>query len=128
MRNDGRKTQVSYEEAKELAESSREQAWDRPSFGKELFLGNFDLSLIHPQPQPDAAMVEKGEAFLAKLRTFLEEHVDPLQIEHDAKVPAEVIDGLKRLGAFGMKIPETYGGLGLSLGYYVKAVALAGTW
>jgi alkylation response protein AidB-like acyl-CoA dehydrogenase len=128
MSENGHKREVSYEQSKELAESSREQAWDRPSFGKELFLGNFDLSLIHPQPAPDPAMVEKGEAFLATLRTFLEEHVDALQIERDAKVPESVVEGLKEIGAFGMKIPEEYGGLGLSLGYYVRAVSLAGTW
>jgi alkylation response protein AidB-like acyl-CoA dehydrogenase len=120
--------QVSYEQARELAEQSREQDWERPSFGKELFLGNFDLSLIHPQPDEPAEMREKGDAFLERLRVFLEERVDPLQIERDAKVPDDVIQGLKDLGALGMKIPEEYGGLGLSLLYYTKAVALAGTW
>ncbi len=120
--------QVSYEQARELAEQSRETQWERPSFGKELFLGNFDLSLIHPQPDEPAEMREKGDAFLERLRVFLEERVDPLQIERDAKIPDDVIQGLKELGALGMKIPEEYGGLGLSLLYYTKAVALAGTW
>jgi alkylation response protein AidB-like acyl-CoA dehydrogenase len=120
--------QVSYEQARELAEQSREQDWERPSFGKELFLGNFDLSLIHPQPDTPTEMREKGDAFLERLRVFLEERVDPLQIERDAKIPDDVIQGLKDLGALGMKIPEAYGGLGLSLLYYTKAVALAGTW
>jgi hypothetical protein len=119
---------VSEKEARQVAEDARERDWKLPSFGKELFLGNFKLDLIHPQPKLDPAAVEKGEAFLEKLRTFLLEHVDPLQIEHDAKIPDEVIDGLKELGALGMKVPEQYGGLGLSQVYYNRALALAGTW
>ena len=116
---------VTEREAREVVEAAREAEWKLPSFGKELFLGNFRLDLIHPQPPLDPAAVEKGERFLASLRIFLEERVDPLQIERDAKIPDTVIDGLKQLGAFGMKVPEQYGGLGLSQVYYNRALALA---
>src|SRR3954452_8830144 len=119
---------VSYEQAKQVAEESREAKWELPSFGRELFLGNLCLNLIHPQPRLPAEAIEKAEAFLARLRTFLEEHVDPLQIERDSKIPDEVVDGLKELGAFGMKIPEDYDGLGLSQVYYNRALAMVGTW
>ena len=51
----------SYEQSKQVAEASRETEWTKPSFGKELFLGNFRLDLIHPQPELDAAAVKKGE-------------------------------------------------------------------
>ena len=118
----------SYEQSKSIAEASRETEWKQPSFGRELFLGNFQLDLIHPQPQASAEMTAKGEAFLAKLRRFLSEQVDPLQIERDAKITDEVVDGLKALGALGMKVPEEYGGLGLSQVYYNKALALTGQW
>src|SRR4051812_897353 len=119
-------TNVSERESREVAEAAREKDWKLPSFGKELFLGNLRLDLIHPQPELDPAAVEKGEAFLAKLRAFLVEHVDPMRIERDARIPDEVLDGLKALGALGMKVPEQYGGLGLSQGYYNKALLLAG--
>jgi len=120
--------QVSEKEARQVAEAAREAEWKLPSFGKELFLGNFRLDLIHPQPKlaPDA--VERGEKFLGELRTFLENKVDPLQIERDAKIPDDVVEGLKELGALGMKIPSEYGGLGLSQVYYNKALAMAGVW
>src|SRR4051795_4723947 len=121
-------TNVSERESREVAEAAREKDWKLPSFGKELFLGNLRLDLIHPQPELDPASVEKGEAFLAKLRAFLVEHVDPMRIERDARIPDEVLEGLKALGALGMKVPETYGGLGLSQVYYNKALCLAGTW
>src|SRR5690242_18746641 len=48
-------TDVSEREARQVAEAAREQDWKLPSFGKELFLGNFRLDLIHPQPKLDAA-------------------------------------------------------------------------
>ena len=117
-----------YEESKQVAEASRETEWKQPSFGKELFLGSFRPDLIHPQPAEPAQATAKGEAFLAQLRAFLTDKVDPFQIERDAKIPEEVVDGLKELGCLGMKIPEEYGGLGLSQVYYNKALALTGTW
>jgi len=120
-------TQVSEREAREVAEAARETEWTLPSFGKELFMGSFRPDLIHPQPRLDPAAVEKGERFLADLSNFLENDVDALQIERDAKIPDEVIDGLKKLGAMGMKVDEEYGGLGLSQVYYNRALAMAGT-
>src|SRR5947209_7114289 len=105
---------VSERESRQVAEEAREREWRLPSFGKELFLGRLRLELIHPQPPVPAEAVQKGEWFLERLRAFLELEVDPLQIEREARIPERVIDGLKELGALGMKIPERYGGLGLS--------------
>src|SRR4051794_12440437 len=119
---------VTERDAREVAEAARETEWTLPSFGRELFLGNFRLDLIHPQPRVDPAQREKGERFLENLRTFLVEHVDPLEIEREAKLPEHVIQGLKDLGALGMKVPEEYGGLGLSQGDYKRALALAPAW
>src|ERR1700752_296495 len=119
---------VTEQQARDVVEAARETEWKLPSFGKELFLGNFRLDLIAPQPRLDAAAVEKGEAFLARLRAFLEAEVDPLEIERDAKIPERVLDGLKALGALGMKVPEQYGGLGLSQVYYNRPLALPGVW
>ena len=121
-------TEVTERRAREVAEAAREREWKLPSFGKELFLGNFRLDLISPQPRLDPAAVEQGEAFLARLREFLVTSVDPLEIEREARIPERVLDGLKELGALGMKVPESYGGLGLSQVYYNRALALAGVW
>jgi hypothetical protein len=121
-------TGVSEQQAREVAEAAREAEWKLPSFGKELFLGNFRLDLIHPQPQLEPEAVQKGERFLAELGEFLKREVDPLEIERESKIPESVLDGLKQLGAFGMKVAEEYGGLGLSQVYYNRALALAGVW
>jgi alkylation response protein AidB-like acyl-CoA dehydrogenase len=111
------------DQAREVAEAARETEWHKPSFAKELFLGRFRLDLIHPHPRSDQQAVGKGEAFLAKLTEFCEQ-IDGSVIEREARIPDEVIQGLKELGALGMKIPEKYGGLGLSQVYYNKALAL----
>ena len=71
-------THVSEKEARDVVEAAREEEWKLPSFGKQLFLGDFRLDLIHPQPQLDPDAVEKGEAFLSELRALLETEVDPL--------------------------------------------------
>ena len=81
---------VSEKQARDVVEAAREAEWKLPSFGKQLFLGDFRLDLIHPQPRLDPEAVEKGERFLARLREFLETEVDPLEIERDAKIPDRV--------------------------------------
>ncbi|MBV7698069.1 acyl-CoA dehydrogenase family protein [Streptomyces sp. TRM70350] len=118
---------VTEREARQVAEAAREQQWRKPSFAKELFLGRFRLDLIHPHPLPPDEDAQRGEEFLTKLRDFCETKIDPARIERDARIPDEVIDGLKELGALGMKIDTKYGGLGLTQVYYNKALALVGS-
>ena len=111
-------------EAREVAEDAREHKWESPSFVRELFEGNLRMDLIHPYPQPSAEDVAKAKPFLEALEQFLREEVDADQIDRDRKVPESVIQGLRELGAFGIKIPEEYGGLGLSQLMYTKAIGL----
>jgi hypothetical protein len=54
---------VTEQEAARVVEAARETEWKLPSFGKELFLGNFRLDLIHPQPPRDPSAVERASAF-----------------------------------------------------------------
>ncbi len=120
--------QVTEKDARQVAEAARETEWSKPSFGKELFLGHFRLDLISPHPRPSEEDRRRGEEFLGVLERFLSERVDPLQIERDACIPEDVIQGLKEIGALGMKIPQEYDGLGLTTVYYNRALALAGSW
>ena len=103
-------------------EAARETTWRKPSFAKKLFLGRFDLDLIHPHPEPGPESVARGEAFLERLRQFADAEIDGQVIEREARIPDQVIKGLRDLGAFGMKIPEEYGGLDLSQVYYNRAL------
>ena len=113
-------------DARAVAEAARDTSWDRPSFAKGLYLGSFDLSLIHPWPQAPADDVERGEAFMDRLTAYCRT-MSGRKIERDARIPDEYLAGLAGLGVFGMKIPREYGGLGLSLVYYGRALALLGS-
>jgi alkylation response protein AidB-like acyl-CoA dehydrogenase len=117
---------VSERQARQVAEAAREREWRKPSFGKELFLGRLRLDLVEPWPQPDPADTAKGEEFLAQLGEYART-MDGAEIERDARIPDEVFRRLAGLGAFGMKIDEKYGGLGLTNYYYCKALMLIGS-
>jgi alkylation response protein AidB-like acyl-CoA dehydrogenase len=126
-RQQDRVRNVSERQSRQVAEEAREAAWHRPSFGRQLFLGDFQLNLIYPHPRPSRESSERGEEFCARLRAFCESSVDGAQIEGDARLPDEVVKGLAALGAFGMKIEPEYGGLGLTNLYYNRALLIAGS-
>jgi alkylation response protein AidB-like acyl-CoA dehydrogenase len=113
----------SEQESREVAEAARESEWTAPSFVRELFLGNFRLDLIHPYPRQAPEDKAKTDAYIARLRTFMEE-VDSDAIDRTGELPPEVVQGLRDLGAFGLKIPEEYGGIGLSQVGYGRTVGM----
>jgi alkylation response protein AidB-like acyl-CoA dehydrogenase len=120
-------THVDERQARKVAEEARETTWRQPSFGKQLFLGDLQLDLIHPHPKPADEARQRGEEFCAKMTEFAQNHIDGARIERDARIPDETIKGLAALGAFGMKIAPEYGGLGLSQLYYNRALIIAGS-
>jgi alkylation response protein AidB-like acyl-CoA dehydrogenase len=115
-------------EALEVTEAAREGTWQYPSFVADLFMGRLRTDLIFPFPEQDEADRRIGDEFLARLEPFLKEHVDPDEIDRTGELPARVIEGLARLGCFGMKIPKAYGGLGLSLTNYNRVITLLGSY
>lgn len=109
--------------SRQVAESARETEWTRPSFAKGLYLGRCDISLIHPHPSPPRARNDDGEQFLARLTETLN-GMDGQVIEQNAQIPDSYLRDLAGLGVFGIKIPREYGGLGLSLTCYGRALML----
>ncbi|MBX3326863.1 MAG: acyl-CoA dehydrogenase family protein [Nitrospira sp.] len=110
----------------ERIEEARERVTGR-SFMAGLFAGKPDFSLLlMPEEPPE----EKAawEEFRPRLETFLTAQVDPDEIERTAKIPESVLKGLFTLGAFGMKIPKQYGGLGFSYMNYGRALILMASW
>ena len=120
------RVEASESEARELAEAAREAEWRRPSFAKELYLGRLDLSLIHPHPRGAPEDAVRGEAYLAELRAVCETMEGQL-IEREDRIPDEYVAALADIGTFGIKIPQEYGGLGLSMSYYGRALMLVGS-
>jgi alkylation response protein AidB-like acyl-CoA dehydrogenase len=119
-------TQVSEQEARQVAEAARETEWSKPSFVRELFLGRLRMDLIDPPPAPDPEEQKRAQAFFRKVEQFLDT-VDHQAIERDGKIPDDVLQGLREIGAFGIKIPQEYGGLGLSQASYNHAISLFST-
>jgi len=115
-------------EAMEVAEASRETEWEKPSFVGDLFLGKLNLDLIHPFPEQPASDQAEADEFLARLERFLAENVDADKIDAQGEYDYELFKGFNELGAWGMKIPKEYGGLGFSATNYNRAIGLVATW
>lgn len=111
--------------AMELAESSRDTR-ELSGFAASLYDGRPDFGLVSPFPLQSAADRSAGDSFLDPLADFLRHHTDPDAIDREGEIPDEVLDGLAKLGAFGIKIPREYGGLGLSQTNYSRAAMLLG--
>ncbi|MDQ5872883.1 MAG: acyl-CoA dehydrogenase family protein, partial [Acidobacteriota bacterium] len=114
---------VAEADSRKVAEEAREAEWRAPSFLKEIFLGNFRLDLVSPFPE---APLDRPEfrAFMERLERLLVDEVDSDRIDREGKIPPNVINRLAELGAFGIKIPKEYGGLGFSQREYTEAIKL----
>src|SRR3954471_14925221 len=115
-------------EALELAEASRDPLDERGSFASNLFIGRYDFDRIFPYPAQSDEDRAKGEPFLKELREYLETNVNADEIDRTGEIPQKNIDDLFAMGAFGVKIPTQYGGLGLSQVNYGRAAMLLGSW
>lgn len=114
---------ASEKEARDVAEGARETEWAHPSFVRELFLGRFRLDLIHPHPPADPAEEARAKPFMDKLRNFME-RLESEEIDRTGEIPERDVQELRDMGAFGIKIPKEYGGLGLSQMSYVRAIEM----
>ena len=114
--------------ALDLAESSRDPLDERGSFASNLFIGRYDFDRIFPYPAQSTEDRAKGDPFLKELRDYLEANVDADEIDRTGEIPQKNIDELFAMGAFGVKIPTQYGGLGLSQVNYGRAAMLLGSW
>ena len=114
--------------ALELTEAAREAGAANGRSPAGCSWANSTWPAVHPFPMQSAEDRDQGDAFLETLETFLREKVDPDEIDRTGEIPQPVIDGLARLGAFGIKIPTEYGGLGLSQTNYCRAGMLLGSY
>src|SRR5256884_6237615 len=83
-------------------------------FAKGLFQGHFVSDWVMPYPRIPAAQQTELDETLSELRQFLDEHLHPAEIDRQADIPREVIDGLGRVGVLGMTAPKEYGGRGFT--------------
>src|SRR2546429_7087914 len=79
-------------------------------FAKGLFQGHFVSDWVMPYPRIPAAQQTELDETLTELRKFLDEHLDPVEIDRQADIPRSVIDCLGRVCVLGMTAPKEYGG------------------
>ena len=111
--------------AVEMTEAAREQT-DASSFVADLFMGKTKLSKLMPFPEQTHEDRDQGDAFLQRLDKILHEQVDPDAIDRNGEIPDDVIESLAGIGAFAIKVPTQYGGLGLSQTNYCRAAMKLG--
>ena len=91
-----------------------------PSLTRQLFTGTIDESILFPYPRITDDEDRRVTAFLDELRAYLDANLDREWIDENEQIPAEVMEGLKRIGLFGISLPTEYGGMGLSQSAYCR--------
>ncbi|MGC3976243.1 MAG: acyl-CoA dehydrogenase family protein [Nitrospira sp.] len=76
---------------------------------------------------PLPARSDAASKFLDSLRHLLVEKVDPETIDREGVIGQDVFAALREIGAFGMKIPRGYGGLGFTQSEYHEVATLLGS-
>lgn len=113
--------------ALELAEASRDKLRRRDSFCAGLFMGEFAWDKMHPYPEQAEEDRKAAAPFLDELNRILRDHTDPDEIDRSGEISQDVIDRLALLGAFGIKVPKEYDGLGQSQTTYSRAAVALGS-
>ncbi len=110
--------QKEIQQAEELLFTGRQEL----GFAKGLFLGNFVADWAMPYPRLTDAQQGDVDRAVTELRHFLDEHLDPEEIDRQADIPRHVIDGLGRVGVLGMTAPKEVGGRGFSQRAYCQVL------
>lgn len=90
------------------------------SFLGNIYFGSMDMERFHSFK--DLGEDEKTSDIVGKYLEVTKEY-PPSYLEKQGTIPAELLEELKKIGFFGLNIPEKYGGVGLSLRQYLKVVA-----
>lgn len=90
------------------------------SFLKSLFHGVIAEGMVFPYPQLDRPDAEALQTLLGKVVRFCDSTIDSTIIDREGAVPEPVLHGLRQLGAFGLGVPTSFGGLGLSLAAHAR--------
>ena len=112
----------------EFAEAAREQEWKAPSFALKLFHGSLDFNLIHPFPKEDPAQKKACDEYMVKIEKFLRENLNPDEVDLTGEIPQKVYKGLADMGAFALKIPKEYDGMGFSQYSYNRIMHMVSSY
>lgn len=109
-------------ESHEVVEDARENRTLNPSFAGALFMGDLRAEMLFPFPTTSLDSQTEVDEFTRSIVTLLKEKLDPEAVDETGEIPAQVIEGLGSIGAFAIKIPKEYGGLGFSQTAYNRVM------
>ncbi|MDZ4786819.1 MAG: acyl-CoA dehydrogenase family protein [bacterium] len=97
------------------------------SLAQSLFLGNILEENLYPFPKIKKEEAETLKLVLESIDKFMsDENENYRKYDEKGAFPPEYIDALKKLGLFGLIIPEDFGGIGLSNLAYARVFAQTG--
>ena len=99
---------------------------EKEGFAKDLFFGRFRVDSVIPYPELSADSKQAGDEKVAEVKQFCLDHIDPAQIDRDARIPDSVIRGLGGIGVLGMTVGRQFGGLGMSQFNYCRVMEVIG--
>ncbi|MCL4742221.1 MAG: acyl-CoA dehydrogenase family protein [Phycisphaerales bacterium] len=97
-------------------------------FMKNLFWGRFRGDLVLPYPEVSPEEAARCDQLLAELERYLKHEHPAIQIDQEQEIPRWVIDRLFSMGVLGMTIPREYGGLGMGITSYNRALEMIGRY
>ncbi|MEC7988118.1 MAG: acyl-CoA dehydrogenase family protein [Myxococcota bacterium] len=111
-----------------VAETSREETWKSKSYMGSIFMGDFDIQMAFPFPEQAAEDKKIGDEICAKVDAWCKENLDGNLIDETETIPAHVWKGLADLNLFAIKIPQKYGGLGMSQTNYMRILSVVANY
>uniref|UniRef100_A0A0C9RAV1 ACADVL_0 protein n=1 Tax=Fopius arisanus TaxID=64838 RepID=A0A0C9RAV1_9HYME len=97
------------------------------SFTMNIFRGEAQVSQVFPFPNPlSQEQTDTLKMFIDPIEKFFEEVNDPVRNDETGEVDETTKRALWDLGAFGIQVPEEFGGLGLNNTQYGRLVEIVG--
>lgn len=96
------------------------------SFAMNMFRGKVVGDSIFPFPTPLNDDQKETLSMLVDAFSKLSEKNDPAWNDANYDFPPEIVEMLKESGAFGIQVPEKYGGIGLNNTQYARLVEIMG--
>ncbi len=96
----------------------------RMGFAKGLFFGRFQNESLGSYP--DLTADAEANQLVEELKVYAREHIDPIDIDRNSRIPDDVVAGLGRIGVLGACLPKSCGGRGLPQLAYCRAIEVLG--
>ncbi len=112
--------------ALEVAEAARDEMKEK-SLAGGLFVGELNLQNARPFPKQSIMDRALGRVYVHDFWDIMK-GISANDIDKTGEIPQSVLDDLAEIKSFALKIPEEYGGRGLSQMNYAKGAMVSGIY